>query len=194
MAVKSAWLKGASCVIVIDRFNYRLAVAKNEGQAETINYAEVNVLEALKELTGGRGPDVCIDAVGMEARSSNKLEYAYDKIKQDLHLQPDRASVLRQAILACRKGGTVSVIGVYSSFVDKFPMGMLMNKALTVRSGQMHAQKYIPHLLELLQKGELDPSYLLTHKWPLDAGAEGYKMFNDKTDNCMRVAFDPGMI
>jgi threonine dehydrogenase-like Zn-dependent dehydrogenase len=151
----------------------------------------VNVLEELKELTGGRGPDVCIDAVGMEARSSNRLEHAYDKVKQDLRLQPDRPSVLRQAILACRKGGTVSVVGVYSSFVDKFPMGILMNKALTIKSGQMHAQKYIPHLLDLLQKGDLDPAWMLTHKWELEHGAEGYKMFNDKTDNCMRVAFAP---
>lgn len=194
MAMKSAWLKGAARVIAIDRFDYRLAYAKEQAKAEIINYEEVDVLEELKELTGGRGPDVCIDAVGMEARSSNKLEYAYDKIKQSLRLQPDRAAVLRQSIMACRKGGTVSVVGVYSSLVDSFPMGILMNKALTIKSGQMHAQRYIPHLLELLQKGELDPSFLLTHKWPLDSGAEGYKMFNDKTDGCMRVAFSPGTL
>jgi threonine dehydrogenase-like Zn-dependent dehydrogenase len=194
MAMKSAWLKGASRVIAIDRFDYRLAYAKKEAKAEVINYEETGVLEELKELTGGRGPDVCIDAVGLEARSSNKLEYAYDKLKQNLRLQPDRAAVLRQSILACRKGGTVSVVGVYSSLVDSFPMGILMNKALTIKSGQMHAQKYIPYLLELVQKGALDPSFLLTHKWPLDAGAEGYKMFNDKTDGCMRVAFNPGSL
>jgi threonine dehydrogenase-like Zn-dependent dehydrogenase len=189
MAMTSAWLKGASRVIAIDRFDYRLTTAQTRGKAETLNYEEVDVLEALKEMTGGRGPDVCIDAVGMEAHSSNHLSYAYDKVKQNMHLQTDRSGVLRQAIMACRKGGTVSIIGVYAALIDKFPMGILMNKALTIKSGQMHAQKYIPMLLDYIQKGDADPSYLLTHRWKLENGAEGYKMFNDKTDHCMRVAF-----
>lgn len=191
MAIQSAWLKGASRVIAIDRYDYRLATAEIVGKADTINYDEVDVLEKLKEMTGGRGPDVCIDAVGMEARSSNKVEYVYDKVKQDLHLQSDRGAVLRQAIVACRKGGTLSVIGVYAGVIDKFPMGILMNKALTLKSGQMHAQKYIPQLLDYVKNGQVDPSYLLTHRWKLEAGANGYKMFNDKTDKCMRVAFAP---
>jgi threonine dehydrogenase-like Zn-dependent dehydrogenase len=190
MAIRSAWLKGASRVIAIDRFDYRLAMAKTFGNAEIINYAEIGVLEELKELTGGRGPDCCIDAVGLEAHSKG-LEYMYDKVKQQVRLQTDRPSVLRQAILACRKGGVVSVVGVYSGFIDKFPMGMLMNKAITLKSGQMHAQKYIPKLIEYVQKGEVDPSFLLTHRWSLNQGPEGYRMFNDKTNKCIRVAFAP---
>lgn len=191
MAMVSAWLKGASRVIAIDRFDYRLATAKTQAKAEIINYAEVGVLEELKEMTGGRGPDVCIDAVGLEAHSKG-LEYVYDKVKQQVRLQTDRPSVLRQAILACRKGGVVSVVGVYSGIIDKFPMGVVMNKALTIKTGQMHAQRYIPALMDYVQQGLADPSYLLTHRWSLDMGPAGYRMFNDKTNNCLRVAFVPG--
>ncbi|HEY1164982.1 MAG TPA: zinc-dependent alcohol dehydrogenase [Chitinophaga sp.] len=167
MAIRSAWLLGAARVVAIDRIPGRLAMAQNLGQAEVINYEETDVLEALKEMTAGRGPDCCIDAVGMEP------------------------AVLRQAIMACGKGGIVAVAGVYAGVVNKFPMGAVMNKGLTLRSGQAHAQKYIPRLLEHILKGDADPSFLLTHRWPLEQGPEGYKMFKEKSDHCMRVAFDP---
>ncbi|WP_207433764.1 zinc-dependent alcohol dehydrogenase [Sabulibacter ruber] len=190
MAIRSAYLLGASRVIAIDRFPERLEIARTIGQAETLNYEEVDVLEMLKEMTGGRGPDRCIDAVGMEAHTTG-VEHLYDKAKQMVRLETDRPAVLRQAIMACRKGGTVSIVGVYGGLLDKFPMGAAMNKALTFRMGQMHAQRYIPHLLDIVQRGEVDPSYLLTHRWPLEKGMEGYTMFKKKTDNCMRVVFTP---
>lgn len=190
MAMHSAYLMGAGRVIAIDRFKDRLDKAKTHAKAEVINYEEVDVLEVLKEMTGGRGPDRCIDAVGMEAHTTGIQEY-YDKTKQTLRLQTGRPAVLRQAIMACRKGGTVSIVGVYGGLLDKFPMGAAMNKALTFRMGQMFAQKYIPHLLEVVSEGKVDPSYMLTHKWSLDQGPEGYKMFKEKTDDCMRVVFAP---
>lgn len=141
-------------------------------------------------MTGGRGPDRCIDAVGMEAHTTGVEQY-YDKAKQTLRLQTGRPAVLRQAIMACRKGGTVSIVGVYGGLLDKFPMGAAMNKALTLRMGQMFAQKYIPQLLDRVASGDVDPSYMFTHKWGLDQSPEGYKMFKEKTDNCMRVVFAP---
>ncbi|RDV16223.1 glutathione-dependent formaldehyde dehydrogenase [Pontibacter diazotrophicus] len=190
MAMQSAWLLGAGRVIAIDRFRDRLAKAKQFAKAETLNYEEVDILEALKEMTGGRGPDRCIDAVGMEAHTTGVEQY-YDKAKQTLRLQTGRPAVLRQAIMACRKGGTVSIVGVYGGLLDKFPMGAAMNKALTLRMGQMFAQKYIPQLLDRVAAGEVDPSYMLTHKWGLDHSPEGYKMFKEKTDDCMRVVFTP---
>src|SRR5690606_36016897 len=139
MAIRSAWLLGAERVIAIDRIPERLAMAKSAGQAEVINYEETDVLAALKEMTAGRGPDCCIDAVGMEAHTTGVEQY-YDRVKQTLRLQTDRPAVLRQAIMACGKGGTVSVVGVYAGLLDKFPMGAAMNKGLTFRMGQMHAQ------------------------------------------------------
>ena len=190
MAIRSAYLLGAERVIAIDRIPERLAMAKNQGKAEVLNYEETDVLEALYEMTGGRGPDRCIDAVGMEAHS-NSIDYYYDRAKQAVRLQTDRPTVLRQAIIACRKGGTVSIVGVYGGLIDKFPMGAAMNKGLTMRMGQMHAQKYIPRLLEYVSQGEVDPSYLLSHRWSLNDGPKGYKMFKHKTDECMRVVFAP---
>ncbi|HEY0611416.1 MAG TPA: zinc-dependent alcohol dehydrogenase [Chitinophaga sp.] len=190
MAIRSAWLLGAERVIAIDRIPERLSMARNFGQAEVINYEETDVLETLKELTAGRGPDCCIDAVGMEAHTTGVEQY-YDRVKQALRLQTDRPAVLRQAIMACGKGGTVSIAGVYGGLVDKFPIGPAMNKGLTFKMGQMHAQKYIPRLIDHILKGEADPSFLLTHRWSLQQGPEGYKMFKEKTDNCIRVAFDP---
>lgn len=190
MAIRSAWLLGAERVIAIDRIPERLAMARTFGKAEVLNYEETDILEALKEMTGGRGPDCCIDAVGMEAHTTG-IEQYYDRIKQTLRLQTDRPAVLRQAIMACGKGGVVSIIGVYGGVVDKFPIGPAMNKGLTLRMGQMHAQKYIPRLMDHILKGEADPSFLLTHRWSLEQGAEGYKMFKEKKDNCIRVAFDP---
>jgi threonine dehydrogenase-like Zn-dependent dehydrogenase len=190
MAIQSAYLLGANRVIAIDRFPERLQMAKVFGGAEILNYEEVDILEALKEMTGGRGPDRCIDAVGMEAHSPG-VDYVYDRVKSAVRMQTDRPTVLRQAIMACRKGGTVSIVGVYGGLIDKFPMGAAMNKGLTLRMGQMHAQKYIPRLLEHIEKGDVDPSFLLTHKWSLEDAPEGYKMFKHKTDSCMRVVFAP---
>ncbi|TGE08442.1 zinc-dependent alcohol dehydrogenase [Hymenobacter fodinae] len=190
MAMHSAYLLGASRVIAIDRFPERLAMARKHARAETLNYEEVDILEALKEMTGGRGPDRCIDAVGMEAHTTG-AEHYYDLVKQQLKIETDRPAVLRQAIMACRKGGTLSIVGVYGGLIDKFPMGAAMNKALTFRMGQMHAQKYIPRLLDYVQGGSVDPAYLLTHRWPLERGPEGYDMFKHKTDKCVRVAFQP---
>lgn len=190
MAIKSAYLLGAERVIAIDRIPERLLAAKLQAGAEVLNYEEVDILEALREMTGGRGPDRCIDAVGMEAHTTG-IEQVYDRVKQTVRLQTDRPAVLRQAILACRKGGTLSIVGVYGGLIDKFPMGAAMNKGLTFKMGQMHAQKYIPRLLEHIQAGEVDPAYLLTHRWSLDQGPEGYQMFKHKTDKCMRVVFTP---
>lgn len=190
MAIQSAWLMGAERVIAIDKEPYRLRMAREKGRAETINFEEADVLEALKDMTAGRGPDCCIDAVGMEASGSG-FGYAYDKAKQWAKLENDRPLVLRDAIMACRKGGNVSIVGVYSGFVDKIPMGAAMNKGLTFKMGQMHGQKYIPQLLEYVQSGQVDPSFLVTHKMGLEQGQEGYDMFTQKTDNCMRVVFAP---
>ena len=190
MAMQSAYLLGAERVIAIDRIPDRLEKARTYANAEVLNYEEVDVLEALREMTGGRGPDRCIDAVGMEAHTTG-IEQYYDKAKQTLRLQTGRPAVLRQAIMACRKGGTVSIVGVYGGLIDKFPMGAAMNKALTLRMGQMFAQKYIPQLLEIVASGKVDPAYMLTHRYALDQGPEGYKMFKNKTDSCMRVVFTP---
>ncbi len=190
MAQRSAYLLGAERVIAIDRFPDRLALAKEKIGSETINYAEVDsVLDALKEMTGGRGPDACIDAVGMEAQGTG-LEYAYDRAKQALRMHTDRGEALRQAILACRKGGNLSIIGVYG-LMDKFPIGIIMNKGLTVRTAQQHGQKYVPRLLEHTVKGELDASFLATHRFSLEESPRGYDMFKHKEDNCLRAVFIP---
>lgn len=192
MAIRSAWLKGAERVIAIDRFPERLAMAKTHGKAEVLNYMETDVQDALREITGGRGVDRCIDAVGMEAHTTG-AEQVYDRVRHALHVTIDRPAVLRQAVIACRKGGTVSIVGAYSGLIDKFPMGAAMNKGLTLKMGQMHGQKYIPLLIDHVLKGHVDPSYLLTHKWSLQQGPDGYKMFKEKKDNCIRVAFAPGI-
>lgn len=190
MATQSAWLLGAGRVIVIDRIPERLALAREKCHAETIDYSAVDsVLEELREMTGGRGPDRCIEAVGMEGHGTG-MQYAYDRVKQALHLETDRADALRQAILACRKGGTVSVLGVYG-LTDKFPMGAVMNKGLTLRSAQQHGQAYVPRLLDHAQRGELDPSYLATHHFPLEEAVRGYEMFERKLDRCVRAVFTP---
>ncbi|MFY0573753.1 zinc-dependent alcohol dehydrogenase [Cystobacter fuscus] len=190
MAMQSAYLLGAERVIAIDRFPERLQLAREKAGAETIDYTQVDsVVEELREMTGGRGPDACIDAVGMEAHGLG-LEYAYDRAKQALHLHTDRGEALRQAILACRKGGTLSILGVYG-VMDKFPLGSIMNKGLTVRTAQQHGQKYVPRLLEHVQRGELDPSYLVTHRFPLEDAPRGYEMFKKKEDGCVRSVFIP---
>jgi threonine dehydrogenase-like Zn-dependent dehydrogenase len=186
-AMASAYLLGAERVIAIDRFPYRLAMARERvNVSDTINYEEENVLERLKELTGGRGPDACIDAVGMEAHGHAAM-YAYDRAKQALTLETDRPIALREAIQACRNGGTVSVIGVYGGFIDRFPMGSLMNRSLTIRTGQCHVQRYMRPLLERIQRGEIDPSFVITHRLRLEDAPSGYEMFLHKRDNCEKV-------
>jgi len=186
-AIASALLLGAERVIAIDRFEYRLRMAKEKaGATDIINYEKVNTLEALKELTGGRGPDACIDAVGMEAHGPAAM-YAYDRAKQALMLETDRPIALREAIMACRNGGIVSVIGVYGGMIDKFPMGSVMNRSLTIKSGQCHVQRYLKPLLERIQRGEIDPSFVITHTLPLSEAPRGYDMFLNKLDNCEKV-------
>ena len=185
-AIVSAFLLGAERVIAIDRFNYRLEMARDRAGAEIVNYEEVNVLEALREMTGGRGPDACIDAVGMEAHGHGAV-YAYDRAKQALMMETDRPLALREAIMACRNGGTVSIIGVYGGFVDKFPIGSLMQRSLTVRTGQCHVHRYMKPLLERIEKGEIDPTFVITHRMPLHDAANGYDMFVNKEDNCEKI-------
>jgi threonine dehydrogenase-like Zn-dependent dehydrogenase len=190
MAARSATIMGAARVIVIDRYPERLAMARTHLGVETLDYTEVDVLGELKEATAGRGPDRCIEAVGMEAHEPGG-GYAYGKVKQVLHLQTDRTAALRQAILACRKGGTVAVVGVFSGYADKVPLGAFMNKALTLRTGQQPGQHYIPHLLQLMAAGEINPAYLNTHPLPLHEGPRGYDMFKHKRDGCVRAVFHP---
>jgi threonine dehydrogenase-like Zn-dependent dehydrogenase len=186
-AIASAKMLGAEHIIAIDRFPYRLNMAvEHAGATDTINYEEENVLEVLRELTGGRGPDACIDAVGMEAHGHG-IQYAYDRTKQFAKLETDRPIALREAILACANGGTVSVIGVYGGFIDKFPMGALMNRSLTIRSGQCHVHRYMKPLLERIERGDIDPTFIITHRMRLDDAAQGYEMFLGKTDECMKV-------
>lgn len=189
-AIRSAYMLGAARVIAIDRFPERLKMAKEQGNAEVINYEEIDPGEALKEMTGGRGPDRCIDAVGMEAHGTDAMA-AYDQVKQGLKLETGKPTVLRQAIVACRKGGTVSIPGVYGGFVDKIPLGAVVNKALTLRSGQTHVQKYLQPLLDRIQQGEIDPSFVISHHLSLDNAPKGYKMFRNKEDNCTKVVLKP---
>jgi len=185
-AMKSAWLLGAGRVIAIDRLPERLEMARKHCQAEVLDYTKVNVAEALTELTGGNGPDACIDAVGMEAHETG-YEGVYDRVKQSMRLETERPYVLREAIQACRKGGTVSIMGVYGALVDKFPMGAAMNKGLTLRMGQMHAQRYLDRLIGHVERGEVDPSFVVSHRMALDEAPRAYDMFKKKTDQCLRV-------
>jgi threonine dehydrogenase-like Zn-dependent dehydrogenase len=189
-AIKSAYLLGAEMVIAIDRFPERLRMARDDGKAYTLNYEEVNVYEALNELTGGRGPDACIDAVGMEAHAPG-LVGAYDRVKQMVGAETDRPHALRQAIITCRPGGTVSIAGVYGGWLDKVPFGPLMNKALTIKTGQTHVHRYMQPLLERIQKGEIDPSFVITHRMPLDDAPQGYATFCDKQDECIKIVLKP---
>lgn len=191
-AIRSAFLLGAEKVIAIDRFAERLQLAR-EAKADVINYQEVDdVIEELKWMTGGRGPDACIDAVGLEAHSDT-LPGWYDAAKQTMRLSFDRPLVLRQSIQACRKGGIVSIPGVYGGFLDKIPFGAAMNKALTFRTGQTHMMRYMKPLLERIQKKEIDPSFVITHRIRMDEIPQAYKMFRDKEDHCVKVVIDPWM-
>jgi threonine dehydrogenase-like Zn-dependent dehydrogenase len=189
-AIRSALMLGAERVIAIDRVPERLQMAK-DGGAHILNYEEIEVGEALKEMTGGRGPDAVMDAVGMEAHGMG-LEGFYDKAMQAVKMETDRPNVLRQAIVACRKGGTVSVPGVYTGFVDKMPMGAFMNKGLTMKTGQTHVHSYLHPLLERVQNGEIDPSFVITHSLPLDQAPHGYEIFKHKKDNCIKIVLKPG--
>jgi threonine dehydrogenase-like Zn-dependent dehydrogenase len=187
--IRSAFLLGAERVIAIDRYPERLALAA-QGGAETLNYEQADILDAIKELTGGRGPDACIDAVGMEAHGVG-IGNLYDQVKQTARMETDRPYVLREAITACRKGGVVSIPGVYGGFIDKVPMGAAMNKGLTFKMGQTHVHRYLRPLLERVQAGEIDPSFVISHRMSLDEAPEGYKIFRDKQDNCIKVVLKP---
>jgi len=190
-AMKSAWMLGAGRVIAIDRFRERLRMAREECNAETVNYEEVDdVYDVLKEMTGGRGPDRCIDAVGMEAHG-HTVDAWYDKLKQAVRLEMDRAHALRQALHACRKGGTVSIPGVYGGFIDKVPFGAAFGKGLTLKMGQTHVQNYTRVLLDRILKDEIDPSFLITHRVTLDDAPEMYATFRKKEDECVKVVMRP---
>lgn len=189
-AVVSALLLGAERVICIDRFPYRLGYAARVG-AETLNYEEADVLDALRDMTAGRGPDACIDAVGMEAHHPTTAVHAYDRVKQATRMETERPHALREAIMACRNGGVVSVIGVYGGLLDKFPMGALMNRSLTLRAGQCHVQRYLKPLLGRIRNGEIDPSFVVSHRMTLDDAPRAYEMFKNKEDDCNKVVLIP---
>lgn len=189
-AIRSAWMLGAERVIAIDRFRERLDLARSDGRTETLDYSETEVFDQLKEMTGGRGPDRCIDAVGMEAHGTF-IDAVIDRMKQAVGLQFDRAHVLRQIIHCCRKGGTVSIPGVYAGFIDKFPFGMAFAKGLTLKMGQTHLHNYTQPLLDRIERGEIDPSFIITHRTTLDQGAEMYRTFRDKQQECIKVVMTP---
>ena len=187
--IRSAFLQGAGRVIAIDRVPDRLAMAQTGG-AETIDYTGADVVEELKARTGGRGPDACVDAVGMEAHGT-RLDARLDRVKQAVRLATDRANVLREAIQACGKGGTVSIPGVYGGFLDKVPLGSAFAKGLTFRMGQTHVHRYVRPLLDRVERGEIDPSFLVTHRLRLEEAPAGYEMFKRKEDGCVKVVLRP---
>jgi threonine dehydrogenase-like Zn-dependent dehydrogenase len=184
---------GAERIIVIDRFGYRLRMAREQaGATDVIDYeACPDVVEELKEMTAGRGPDACIDAVGLEAHHAHGAVHVYDRVKQAARLETERPHALREAILACRSGGTVSVIGVYGGFTDKFPIGAVMNRGLTIRSGQCHVHKYMRPLLERIEAGDIDPSFVITHQLDLEQVPGAYEAFKHKQDDCVKVVLKP---
>jgi threonine dehydrogenase-like Zn-dependent dehydrogenase len=191
-AITCAYLLGAERVIAIDRYEYRLRIARERAGAETLNYEKVDILDALKEMTGGRGPDACIDAVGMEAHGSG-LPGLYDAVKQTVRAETDRPLALREAIMACRNGGTLSAPGVYAGFIDKFPMSAVMNRSITIKTGQTHVHRYMRPLLERIERGEIDPAFVITHTLPLEEAPRAYKMFRDKEDECLKTVLKPGL-
>ena len=191
-AIKSAFLLGAERVIAIDRFPERLELARQSG-AEIINYEETEqVVEQLKLMTAGRGPDRAIDAVGMEAHGFGP-QFAYDRVKQAVRAETERPLVLRMAIQAVRKGGTVSVPGVYGGIGDKIPLGSFVNKGITLRSGQTHVKRYLDPLMKLIADGKIDPSFIITHTMPLEQAPEAYEIFKKKQEGCVKVVLKPGM-
>jgi threonine dehydrogenase-like Zn-dependent dehydrogenase len=189
-AIKSAYLLGAERVIAIDRIPERLRMAQEQGHAEVFNYEDADMVEVLKEMTGGRGPDACIDAVGMEAHGTS-IGAVNDTVKQKVRLGTDRPHVLRQAIQACGKGGTVSIPGVYGGFLDKVPFGAAFAKGLTFKMGQTHVHRYLRPLLERIERGEIDPSFVITHRLSLDEAPGGYDIFKHKEDECIKVVLKP---
>jgi threonine dehydrogenase-like Zn-dependent dehydrogenase len=192
-AIASAVMLGAERVIAIDHFDYRLEMAVNRaGATDVINFDEnPDIVEQLKVLSGGRGPDAVIDAVGMEAAHGHGVVHAVDRVKQATRLESDRGHALRDAILACRPGGIVSVIGVYGGLVDKFPSGALMNKGLTLKTGQCHVQRYLQPLYERVRNGDIDPSFVVTHRLELGKAPEAYETFKHKLDECVKVVLEP---
>ncbi|HET6229288.1 MAG TPA: zinc-dependent alcohol dehydrogenase [Longimicrobiaceae bacterium] len=189
--IQSAWMLGAGRVIAIDRVPERLQMARTHGRAEIIDAANESVSARLLEMTGGRGPDRCIDAVGCEAHGAGSVDAVYDKVKTALMMETDRAHVIRECIMVCRKGGTVSIPGVYVGMVDKFPLGAAMNKGLTFKMGQTHVQRYLEPLLKRVETGEIDPSFVVTHTVPIEKAPEMYKTFRDKKDGCIKVVLKP---
>jgi threonine dehydrogenase-like Zn-dependent dehydrogenase len=189
--IKSAWMLGAGRVIAIDTVPERLKMAKEQGKAETIDFMKVKVYDQLMEMTKGRGPDRCIDAVGAEAHASGSLDSLYDKVKSAVMMETERPHVIREAIFCCRKGGTISIPGVYVGLGDKLPIGPLMNKALTIKTGQTHVPRYHAKLLKKIEAGEIDPSFVITHKLKIEDGLGAYKTFRDKKDGCIKVVLKP---
>jgi threonine dehydrogenase-like Zn-dependent dehydrogenase len=192
-AIASAALLGAERIIAIDQYEYRLQMALNKaGATDSINFSEdPDIVEQLKEMTGGRGPDAVIDAVGMEAAHGHGALHAVDRIKQATRSESDRGHALRDAILACRPGGIVSVIGAYGGLMDKFPTGAFMNKSLQLRTGQCHVQKYLRPLYERIRDGQIDPSFVTTHRLGLDYAPDGFETFKHKQDECVKVVLKP---
>ena len=191
LAIQSAWMLDAGRVIAIDHVAERLRMAEERGRAETISFEDGDVYERLMALTGGRGPDRCIDAVGTEAHGRGSVDAMFDKVKVASYLGTDRPHVLREAIMCCRKGGTISVPGVYIGFLDKIPFGAAMGKGLTIKTGQTHVPRYHQRLLGKIEAGEIDPSFVMTHQLPLEEGPEAYRMFRDKKDGCIKVVLKP---
>lgn len=189
-AAVSARLLGASQVIVIDRVPYRLELAERLG-ATPLNFADTSVLGELQEMTAGRGPDHCIDAVGMEARNGSTVVDVYDRVKQAVRMETERPHALREAAMSCRNGGTISIVGVYGGMMDKFPIGAVMNRSLTIKAGQCHVQRYMRPLLQRIRNGEIDPTAIISHHLPLDQAPQGYEIFKHKRDNCTKVVLNP---
>jgi threonine dehydrogenase-like Zn-dependent dehydrogenase len=188
-AIRSAYMLGAGRVIALDQYSARLAMARR-GQAETLDYQDVDVVEKLREMTGGRGPDSCIDAVGMEAHGTT-ADALYDRAMQAVHLETDRPHALRQAIQACRKGGTVSVPGAYGGIIDRFPIGAAFAKGLTLKMGQTHVPRYMNRLMQHVQAGDIDPGFVITHRLKIDNAADGYRAFRYDPDECVKVVMKP---
>lgn len=191
MAIKSAWLMGAGRVIAIDHVPERLAMAEKDGPAEVIDFMKQDVYETLQSMTKGRGPDSCIDAVGTENHGLGSVDAVMDRAKNMVGLATDQLHSLREAIHCCRKGGSISVPGVYMGFVDKFPLGTAFGKGLKLTGGQTHVQRYLPDLLKLVEAGKIDPSFIITHRLKLEEAPEAYKTFRDKKDNCIKVVMTP---
>ena len=190
LVIQSVWTFQPARVIAIDQYPERLAMAERNGRAETINYENVDVVETLKQMTSGMGPDVCIDAVGMEAHKHG-IEGFYDRAKQAARLETDRPYVLRECIQACRKGGTISLIGAYGGFMDKVNIGAAFNKGLTFRMGQAHVHRYMQPLFQMIESGDIDPSFIVTHIFPLEEAPDAYEIFKHKLDGCIKVVMKP---